>query len=142
VFEVRPTANLDDIKAVLSHPVIWDAITDDNSPSVEDFDFSFPGWLNIAGYEGGKPFALMQFHEHYDGSKLHIQVLPEHRDKAREFADQALIFSHPPLYAEVPEIYPNVLRFAESFGFEKFITYHKRHLKNGSLCDVALLRRG
>lgn len=139
---VKQTHNPDDLKAVLSHPAIWDAITSDDGPPFEKYDFAkIDEWLCIAGYQDEEPFAAMLYHPHLDGTKLHIHVLPEHRDKSRDFAAKALEFSKLPLYAEIPEMYPNVIRFAEEFGFKKFITYHDRHKKNGALCDVVLLRK-
>ena len=141
MLEVRPTDNVEDIKAVLAHPEIWDAITDDYCPPVDQFDFAFDGWRKVCGYDGGRPFAVMMFHEFADGEKLHIQVLPDSRDKSREFAGKALEYANYPLYAEIPEIYQNVIKFADEFGFIPICHKPEPHIKRGESCNVLLMRK-
>lgn len=136
---VRPTARLDDIKAVLSHPVIWDAITCDGVPPPELFDWSkYDNWLSIGGYVDDQPIAIMMFHGFMDGDKTHIHVLPEYRKRyAREFGEKALEFAQPPIYADIPEIYENVRRFTESFGFKCIGLFPSNKTKNGNGCQIA-----
>lgn len=136
---VRPTANLDDIKAVLSHPAIWDAITYDGDVAPEAFEWGiFSGWTWIGGYLDGVPFAMMGFHPHGAGDKLHVQVLPSYRnDYAREFSGKALTFGQFPLSAEIPDIYPNVQAFAELFGFLKTETVETDKRKNGTPVTIS-----
>ena len=140
---VRPTANLDDIKAVLSHPAIWDVIASDGMPGPDEFDWSlYDKWLSIGGNVDGKPVAIMMFHPFLDGDKLHIHVLPEFRkEHARNFAEQALKWAAYPLYADIPDIYPNVQRFTESFGFVHIDRFYSGRSKNGDQYMTARYKR-
>lgn len=131
---VRQTHDPDDLKAVLGHPAIWECISSDNAPTPDQFAWGkmANNWRCIAGYVDDKPIAVMAYHTFLDGEKLHIQVLPEHRKQyAREFAEAALLFANGTLYAEVPDTYPNVQRFTESFGFEPIDHYWSGRAKNG-----------
>ena len=143
MLEVRPTANIEDIKTVLSHPVIWDSIASDGAPPPEDFDWRiYAGWLPIGGYVDGKTVAIMLYHGFRDGDKLHIHVLPEYRDEyAREFAEKALKYGQYPLYADIPDIYPNVQRFAESFGFSEIEKMNSGRTKNGKAYQTTRYKR-
>lgn len=141
--EVRPTANIDDIKAVLSHPVIWDAITVDGQGNVDDFNWPlYNNWLSIGGYIDGNPMAIMMFHEYLDGDQLHIHVLPEFREQyAREFAEKALSYAQYPLYAEIPDAFPNVRAFAESFGFVQVAKLNSTYEKHGKKFQITRFAR-
>jgi hypothetical protein len=118
---VKETTNLDDIKAVLCNPAIYDCITTDRCPSAKDFEPPIDdSYLYVGGYVGGEIVAIMVYHEFRDGTKLHIQILPEFRNKyAIEFGGRALLFrGNKPLYAVISDLYPNVLEYAKSFGFD------------------------
>jgi hypothetical protein len=143
MLEVRPTANIDDIKAVLSHPVIWDSIASDGSPTPEEFNWhAYDKWLPIGGYIDGKPIAIMLYHQFADGDKLHIHVIPEYRkEHARKFAELALKYAQYPLYADIPDIYPNVQRFTESFGFEAIAKLDSMRTKNGQHYQITRYKR-
>jgi hypothetical protein len=134
MMDVRPTANIDDIKVVLSHPVIWESITYDGDPSPEDFDWSlYDNWLSIGGYVDGKPVAIMMLHNFNDGDKVHIHVLPEYRKEyAREFGAAGIKYAQYPVYADIPDIYQNVQAYTESFGFRHIGVFDSPRTKNGS----------
>lgn len=144
MLEVRPTTNPGDARAVMAHPEIWDCISADIVPPPDQFDWTglVAKWRCICGYVDGKPVALMMYHSHMDGQKLHIQVIPEYRaEYAKQFADLALMFAQYPLYAEIPDMYPNVQRFAESFGFESMESYQSPATKNGEHYTIRRYKR-
>jgi hypothetical protein len=140
---VKPTANIDDIKSVLCNPAIYDTITDDKCPKVEDFEPPINGkYLYVGGYVNGEIIGLMVYHEYLDGNECHVQVLPEHRkEHAKEFGEQSLKFrGTQPLYAEIPDLYKNVLDFALLNDFKVIKRVGKGFIKNGVSYTVNVLR--
>lgn len=140
---VVESANLDAIREVLSHPDIWPAITIDSEPDPEKFDFSiYLRWKAIIGYVDEKPMAVMFYHALNDGQQLHIHVLPDYRKQyAREFAEKALAWASYPLYAEIPDEFPNVQKFAASFGFEPVSIFHSPYKRHGENYKVTRFAR-
>lgn len=140
---VKKTTNIDDIKAVLCNPVIYDTITDDNSESFDNIEaLTSCGATVLGGYLEGKIIAVAVYHRFKDGNKYHPCVLPEYRRKfARQFVEQSLLIRGTrPLYVEIPEIYPHVIRFAKDFNFEKVDELKEGHTKNGVDCSVYVMR--
>lgn len=136
-------ASPNEAKAVLCHPEIYDLISGDDSPSAEEFEP--PGDCEyIGGFVNGELMAVMVYHEFRDGVKLHIQVLPGYRESyAIEFGESGLsmgIDKDVPIYADIPDMYSNVLRYAKSFGFEVIETINDAFKKNGILRTSYLLR--
>ena len=131
---LKETKDIDAINTVLKNPVVYDAITDDNSPCSEHFlapitdDYRY-----VLGSVNGDIIGLMIYHEYKDGDKCHVQVLPEHRKKhAIEFGAKALGFrdKSKPLYAEIPDYHKNVLSFALMNGFEVLAKEDRGYIKN------------
>jgi hypothetical protein len=123
------------IKKILCHPEIFKTISGKNCPiEAEDFDPPLQGSEYFAGFLDGEIFAIMIYDEQDGRLKLHIQVLPEYRkEHAKEFARIALDYGlakNVPLYADISDTYPNVIKFTESFGFKKV----------GKVGDVNILR--
>jgi len=140
---VRETKLLSDIETVLKHPEIYSTITDDNCCPAEYCNFPInDDYQYIGGYVNGEIIAIMVYHKYRDGNKCHVQVLPEHRkEHALQFGEQSLIFrGTQPLYAEIPDLYKNVLDFAFRFGFEVIETRKQDYCKNGKLYDLKILR--
>jgi len=140
---VKETNNADDIKAILCQGAIYECITDDECPPVDEFEPpTDQNYTYIAGYVNGEIIAIMVYHKYLDGNECHIQVLPEFRKKhAREFAEQALMFRGTlPLYAEVPDLYKNVLNFALAHNFEVIDTKENDYIKNGKPYNTNVLR--
>ncbi len=130
----RETTDIDDIRAVLCNPAIYDCISSDSSPSVEEFIPPISDdYLYVGGYVEGKIIALMVYHTFRDGTKIHIQVIPEYRDAyGIEFGRKALLFKQKAtLYAVIPDTYKNVLNYAESFGFKVIERSKSDETKNG-----------
>ncbi len=140
---VKETTNLDDIKAVLCNPAIYDTITDDNSPLIEDFEPPIDDeYYYVGGYVKGEIAALMVYHKYLDGNECHVQVLPEYRkEHAKQFGEQALLFRGTlPLYAEIPALYKNVLDFALKNNFRVIKTKEDGYIKNGVKYLINVLR--
>jgi hypothetical protein len=139
---VKETTDLDDIKAVLCDPAIYDTITDDNSGLIEDFKPPLEDHLYIGGYVNGEIVALMVYHKYLDGNKCHVQVLPEFRKEyALKFGEQSLLFRGTlPLYAVIPDLYKNVLEFSFLFGFKTIDKTENTYVKNGKSYNDNILR--
>ena len=84
----------------------------------------------------------MIYHKYLDGNKCHCQVLPEYRKEyARKFGEQVLKFrGHSPLYAEIPDLYQNVLSFALVNNFKVINIQANNYIKNGKTYNINVLR--
>jgi len=130
-------------KDILCRPEIYDTISDDDSPPANEFtppdDCQY-----IGGFAGGELVAVMIYHKFRDGEKLHIQVLEEHRmNHAMEFGKLGLDVGKAkgrPIYADIPDAYPNVLKFAQSFGFDVIERISNAVKKNGIMSDTSILK--
>jgi len=139
---LKQTVDIDDIKTVLCNAVIYDSISDDECPKAEEFEPPITDCLYIGGYVKDKLIALMIYHKYLDGNKCHVQVLPEHRkEHAINFGEQALEFRGTlPLYAEIPDLYKNVLAFALMNNFKVIDVRENDYIKNGEAYNVNVLR--
>ena len=133
---VKETKNRADIHKLIKNPVIYDLISDDNSPCSAVFMAPITkGFRYIAGLVNGEIIGLLVYHDYKDGEKCHIQVLPEFRKEyANDFGKQSLEFrdKKTPLYAEIPRCYPNVLSYAKRQGFEVIAEQEREYNKNGN----------
>ena len=84
----------------------------------------------------------MVYHTYLDGNECHVQVLPEHRkEHAKEFGEQSLRHRGTrPLYAEIPDLYKNVLDFALLNDFKVIKRIDSGFIKNGKNYIVNVLR--
>ena len=140
---VKQTTNIAEIKRILCEPVIYDTITADNCPSVEDFEPPInKDYKYVGGYVNSKIIGVMVYHKYLDGNECHVQVLPDFRKEyAIKFGEQVLSFrGHSPLYAEIPTLYKNVLDFALINNFEIIDTIKNDYVKNGKTYDINVLR--
>ena len=134
--------NIDDIKAVLCHPEVYDTIASDECPKLEDFEPPMTDkYMYIVGYVKGSPIGVMIYHRYRDGNKCHVQVLPEYRKEyAIKFGQQSLTFRGTvPLYAEIPDLYKNVLDFALLNNFKVIDVKKDDYIKNGETYNVNVL---
>ena len=139
---IKETTDIDDIKAVLCNSVIYDTITDDKCPLVEDFEPPINDeYLYVGGYIKGEIAALMVYHKYLDGNECHVQVLPEYRkEHAINFGEQSLLFRGTlPLYAEIPCLYKNVLAFALKNNFKVIDIKKNDYIKHGVTYHVNVL---
>ena len=131
-----------DIKSILCHPAIYDTISSDNCISAEYFEPPInDSYKYIVGYVNGKPISVMIYHKYLDGNECHVQVLPEYRKEyAVKFGEQSLEFRGTlPLYAEIPDLYKNVLYFALTNHFEVIDIRLNDYIKNGEKYNVNVL---
>jgi len=128
-------------KDVLCDPEIFSVISDDNAPSIKEFEPP-QDCEYLGGFVGDELIGVMVYHTFRESIKCHVQVLPAHRaDHAIEFGNKALNFKKGlTIYADIPEIYPNVLKFAESFGFEIIDNIANTGIKDGKPFNSHLLR--
>ena len=139
---VKETTNIDDIKAILWHPDIYDTITEDKCPPLGEVEPPIRDDISyIGGYVKGEIIALMVYHKYLDGNKCHVQVLPEYRKEyAKRFGEQSLLFRGTlPLYAEIADLYKNVLAFALLNNFKVIDIRKDAHIKNGKTYNVNIL---
>ncbi|MES0329154.1 MAG: hypothetical protein ABUK06_02585 [Dehalococcoidales bacterium] len=133
---IEETHDMCEIMAVLKHPVIYDTITSDSCPSLDDFDFDVTYQEFLAGKVNGEIMALMIFYPDSPGWYCHVQVVPEYRCHAMDFGKKGLKWffethKEDVLWAEIPEKYPNVAKFAKKHGFEKDKTLDGLYIKDG-----------
>jgi len=134
---VERTTDLAKIVKVLKNPEIFERISEDGVyidnwlPSLDDAIF-------LTDKEN---IGLMIYHEINSITiECHVQVLPEHRDKAMEFGKAVLEWAWEntkatKIVAQIPEIYPDVIKFAYKNGFSFEGVNKDSHLKNGVLHD-------
>lgn len=139
---LKQTTNADEIKRILCDSVIYDTISDDNSPLIDAFEPPITDdYLYVGGYIKGEIIALMVYHKYLDGNKCHVQVLPEYRKEyAIKFGEQSLMFRGTQrLYAEIPDLYKNVLSFALLNNFKVISVKESDYVKNGKTYNVNVL---
>lgn len=142
---IRETVCRGEIEKILLDPVIYDCISDDNCPPIEEFKAPIgKGYTYIGGYSNNQIFGVMIYHNKSGKTYCHIQVLPEYRAEfSQEFAKKALdeqLQYGDEVWAEIPTCYDNVLRFALSFGFRQVDKQKDAYLKNGEKSDIIVLR--
>jgi hypothetical protein len=140
---LKKTTDIDDIKAILCNPAIYDTITGDTCPLIDDFKPPINNeYLYVGGYVKGEIAALMVYHKYLDGNECHVQVLPKYRKEyAINFGEQSLLFRGTlPLYAEIPDLYKNVLTFALLNNFKVIDIKKDDYIKNGKTYNVNVLR--
>ena len=139
---LKKTTDISEIKTVLCNKVIYDTIGSDSAPLITEFEPPVNDeYLYIGGYVKGEIIALMVYHKYLNGNECHVQVLPEHRkEHAIKFGEQALEFRGTlSLYAEIPDLYKNVLDFALLNDFKVIKIRKNDHIKNGKTYNVNVL---
>ena len=140
---IKRTWDIDDIRSVLCHPEIYPCIAGDGCPEAKDFILPLQGNEYYGGYVNDEIISVMIYHASKDRQYCHIQVLPKYRKEyAREFAKGTLNeqLKNGPIFAEIPECYPNVLRFALGVGFEVIETTDEPYIRDGKSCEIKVLR--
>lgn len=144
--KVCTTDDIDSVDRVLKHPSVFNRITDDGSPDIESFTAS-------SLIENGVPvimtnddtvfFFLPHNNSTYD---IHITTTPEARgniamDSGKDAIGYAFnsINGCEKLICFIPEIYGNVLSFAEANGFVKEGMLSGSYKKNGKLYSENIL---
>jgi hypothetical protein len=140
---IAATTNIADIKAVLCEPSIYDTISSDGAPLFTEFEPPITSdYVYVGGYIDSKIIGLMVYHKYLDGLECHVQVLPEYRaEHAKRFGEKSLTFrGNLPLYAEIPDLYKNVLSFALLNDFKVIKVRENDYIKNGETYNVNVLK--
>jgi len=144
---VSQTTNESKIIRVLKDPDIFNRISEDG-PELESWMPHIDSAIFLTDDDN---IGVMIYHW-INGITLecHVQILPEHRDKALEFGEKALQWAWDntkatKIVAQIPEIYPDVLKFAYKHGFSFEGVNHSSYLKNGKIHNqfyLGLIRPG
>jgi len=124
-------ATYGEVKKIILNREIYDRISDDNSPSREEFIIPFEHANFIGGYVDCKIASLFIVH----GKKMHFMVLKEFREHANELLQSSFMLWPRDVYVEIPTLYRSVINFAKKFGFKEICVKENAHLKNGKLYD-------
>jgi len=141
---IKPATTQEEVKAVLCHPEIYDCISGDGAPPREEWQVQGSA-VYLTGYIDDEPIAVMVYHpKNLVCWQCHIQVLPDYRDHAFEFAQKALSWfwdnsKAVKLIAEIPSKYRNVLSFALRCGFDVDGRTDNAYIKNGNLYSMYYL---
>lgn len=139
--------DLEFVDSVLKHDSIYPFISDDNFPPVDEFTIEpllvNPGVHVLTTNEYsvflGVPVVNTIVYDY------HVNILPEGRGKiAVESNIQAVDYLFhetecQKLISFIPELYPNVLKFALANGEVEEGLLHKSFLKNGKLYNIHVL---
>lgn len=130
---IRRTEDTDKIKSVLCDEWIYDRISEDGTPSAEEYEPT----TNAVYLTDDDLSGVMIFHPINGATfETHIQMLD--KSKAMEFCQSCIewIWNNSEaikIVAQIPEIYPDVCRFAEKSGFEKEGVNRASYLKGGKV---------
>lgn len=80
---------------------------------------------------------------------VHINIPKEYRNftayvvskSMLEYVEKNINQNFVKLNTQVPSIYPNVIKWAEKFGFKKYDVNKGTYLKNNKLCDCILMSK-
>lgn len=141
---ISETKDIELIDRILRDPEIYDRITDDRSPDIEDFEPIPPS--DYVYYLTDEQNIGLIFYHWKNGVTLegHVHVLKEHREKAMTFSQKALKWTWAntealKIIVNIPTLYPDVIKFVEKNGFEMEGLHKGSYLKNSVLYDLALL---
>ena len=133
---ITQTQNIGDIKGILCHPEIYDRIAEDGMPNWEDYEPDIDGVMCVMDEN---KIGVMLYHW-VNGITLecHIQILPEYRKEANKFCQLALQWAWDntkatKIVAQIPELYPDVVKFAYKNGFQLEGMNEKSYMKNGKI---------
>lgn len=128
------TPTVEEIRKVILNHWVYDRITDDKCPAT--IDPPLEGFEYIGAYVDGEIAGLGIYHDVSGRQKFHFQMLPRFRHLAG-FAFRRMLRRG--IFVEIPDIYPDVIRFALHFGFHMKQRKLNAHLKNGVLSDTLIL---
>ena len=143
---IRRCLDVDLIRKIMTHPVIYEAISEDGAPWRDEYVPEMSGHWYLIGWVNDTPIGLMIYHP-VNGVTMecHVHVLPEYREEyAHEFGQQVLTWAwnNLPVHkivAQIPVIYPNVIAFAEKNGFIIEGVNRLSYMKHGQLHDQIYL---
>lgn len=134
---ISQTRNTEDINRVLKNPIIFERISEDGM-NIEAWE---PDTTDVIYLTDDSNAGIMIYHW-INGITLecHVQVLPEYRELAHEFGRLSLKWAWDntkatKIVAQIPSIYPDVVRFAYKNGFTFEGTNRQSYLKRGKIFD-------
>lgn len=134
---VSRTTDVEKINRVLKHPDIFERISEDGV-NIKLWQPDINGAFYLTDDQN---IGVMVYHW-LNGITLecHVQVLPEHREKAFEFGQKALRWAWvnteaTKIVAQIPTIYIDVLRFAYKHGFSFEGNNKQSYKKHGRIYD-------
>lgn len=135
----------EEINKIVLDDWIYDRCSDDNCPDKEKIRDKnlYKDWFCVGCYQEENIIGLIGIHNSEHGPKIHIHMLKAYREHALKFATQTvkgLISIYGEFWAEIPKLYPDVLKFSEKVGFKEVRLIKNNYLKNGQLHDVHLMR--
>ena len=142
------TRNYDIVRRVMTHPQIWPHISDDGSPSHQDYrpPEGEHIWYVLAWDNGEELLGLWMFHpQNAICWEVHTCLLPNAWGERAYTAARALpewIWRHTPcrrIVTNVPSSNRLALRFALRAGMTIFGCNKASYLKHGRLCDQLCL---
>ena len=130
---VNPVSDMEVVKSILCDEWIYDRISEDGTPSAEDYEPPTDVlYLTDEALSG-----IMIFHP-LNGSahEMHIQMID--KSKSMDFCQSCIKWfwnnsDAIKIIAQIPEIYPDVCRFAEKNGFVKEGVNRSSYRKNGEI---------
>ena len=123
--------------SIILDPEIYDRISDDNSPILEECVFPAINAKYIGGFLGDQLIGLYVVHD----GLLHFMVLKNHRKHSRTLLELSHKFHGKPVRIEVPELYQSVINFSRNNQFNFLFMKKRAHTKNGITYDVQVLER-
>ena len=130
---IQSTTDMDKIKTVLCDEWIYNRISEDGTPPPEEYEPPTQALYLIDDDLSG----VMIFHPlNAITFEMHIQML--NKEVAMEFCQSCIKWFWDKSYAkkiiaQIPEIYPDVCRFAEKNGFEREGINRASYLKDGKI---------
>jgi RimJ/RimL family protein N-acetyltransferase len=142
----KPITDVDLISKAIRHPRIWPSISDDGSPSPEEFVPIIDDSIIYLGFFDSDQFlGLFMLHPHNAACwEVHTCMLPIAWGRASLFAAECIewVFNHTAclrLITNVPKDNSLARRLALSVGMREFGINPKSFLKNGIALDQYML---
>jgi len=132
------TYDKDAIKSIMLE--LWDFVAEDGV-SKDRFDPEVNSEVWLLAHDEDKIIGCFNFHAlGVCTLQIHAQILPEYRKEYSEKAGRAALeffysTGYNRLFAEVPEIYPNVKRFCEKMGMTQESISYGSYMKNGEIIN-------
>lgn len=138
---ITETKDIDKIKRVLCDPEIYERITDDGSPNLEDFKPIPPNDKVYYLTDENNIGVVFAHWKNYITLEGHVHILKEHRSDAMEFFDKSLKWAWEntralKIVVSIPDIYRDVLKFVGKNGFVVEGISENSYLKNSVLCSL------
>lgn len=136
------------VKAIATHPKVWNTITDDFSPQPRDWEPNQDEavWYVLAKTEGGSLLGMFTFYpENAICWRSHVCMLPESWGLQAQQACREVftwLWAHSSclrIIGSIPECNSLALGFALQCGMERFGINRKAYQRGGKLFDLVML---